>query len=159
MKRGKTRGYVKSVVNNLLVYRGINNVLTAYEGDNEVVWKWKNQVLCRATAVAESKLRTFDIKQEVYFAEVSWDTWQKAAAANKITYAEVPRFPAVQRDIAIIIDTDVTYKQIADTTEQLKLGALQKSLNRLDVFGKRKAVVRERNLTRLVIHFSCKTVP
>jgi len=83
--------------------------------------------------VSADRLKTFDIKQEVFFAEIHWDIWVKAIAANKISYKEVPKFPAVQRDLAIVIDTDVTYSQVRDTTEQLKLEGLQ-SYGLFDVF-------------------------
>ena len=58
-------------------------------------------------------------------------------AASKISYKEVPKFPAVQRDLAIILENNITYKQVQDVTEQLRLDALQ-SFDLFDVFESEK---------------------
>lgn len=118
--------YLKGLINNMMSYSGIKNTALFFSSaDNTVEWKWKNQVLCTARKVSADKLKAFDIKQDVYFAEIHWELWAKAVAANKISYREVPKFPAVQRDLAIVIDAETTYKQVQDVTEQLKLDALQ----------------------------------
>jgi len=132
--------YLKGLLNNLLNYSGIKDSSVSYtdtNGDQEIIWKWKNKVLCIARQVPSSKLRVFDIKQDVYFAEIHWDVWVKAQSANDIVYKEVPRFPAVQRDIAIILDSSITYQQVEETTAQLKLDALQ-SFGLFDVFESEK---------------------
>ncbi len=132
--------HLKGILGNLLNYAGISNTPVAYnnaDGNNEIVWKWKNQTLCVAKQVVAATLGRFDIKQDVFFAQIQWDLWMKAQAANKISYREVPKFPAVRRDIAIIIDSAVSYKQVQETTEQLKLEQLQ-SYNLFDVFESEK---------------------
>ncbi len=128
--------YLKGIIGNLLQYCGIKND-AAVSADGEVVWKWKNQTLCTASAVPSARLGEFDIKQEVYYAEIHWDNWVKAQAAAKIKYSEIPKFPAVQRDLAIVIDTAITYKQVQDITQQLKLEPLQ-SFGLFDVFESEK---------------------
>ena len=128
--------YLKGLLDNLMSYGGITNTVVTFneaDGQQELVWKWKNQLLCTTSQVAAARLKTFDIKQEVFFAEIYWDIWVKAVAGNKIRYSEVPKFPAVQRDLAIVIDTGITYRQVQDVTGQLKLDALQ-SYGLFDVF-------------------------
>ena len=93
--------------------------------------------MCTGRQIPATRLNEFDIKQEVCYAEIYWDVWLKAMAAGKISYKEVPKFPAVYRDIAVVIDTDVTYKQVQETTEQLRLEALQ-SFGLFDVFESEK---------------------
>ena len=128
--------HLKGMVNNLLRYCGIGNAPASYVAD-EIVWKWKNQTLCIARQVAASRLSEFGVKQEVYFAEIHWDVWVKATGANKISYKEVPKFPAVQRDIAIVLDSEVAYSKVQEVTEQLKLDELQ-SFGLFDVFESEK---------------------
>ncbi len=128
--------YLKGLIDNLVKYAGIKNVLLNSDGE-EMVWTWKNKTLCIAKEVPQARLGLFDIKQPVYFAEINWDVWAKAQAAGAIVYKEVPKFPAVQRDIAIVLDANVTYKQVEETTEQLKLDAL-KSFGLFDVFESEK---------------------
>lgn len=132
--------YLKGLINNLLGYSGIKGVTQVYNeqaGEQEIVWKWKTQVLATARQVSQSKLNVFDIKQDVFFADIYWDVWVKAAAAAKIQYKEVPKFPAVRRDLAIVLDRAVSYKQVADITEQLRLDSLQ-SFGLFDVFESEK---------------------
>ena len=131
--------YLKGIINNMLAYSGITNTQLAYPEGNtlETTWKWKNQVLCTISKVAAPKLKEMDVKQNVFFADIHWDVWIKAMAAHKIRYTEVPKFPAVARDLAIVLDTAVTYKQVQDATETLKLPALQ-SFGLFDVFESEK---------------------
>jgi phenylalanyl-tRNA synthetase beta chain len=130
--------YLKGLINDLLQYGGVKNIAVSYaENEAEITWKWKNQVICSAKQITAPRLKEFDIKQDVFFAAISWDVWMKAVAAHKIKYSEVPKFPAVQRDLAIILDTTKSYKEVQDTTEQLKLDALQ-SYGLFDVFESEK---------------------
>lgn len=132
--------YLKGLLNNLMSYSGIKNITQAYadnNGDNEIVWKWKNQTLCTAKQVSAKRLGEFDVKQEVFFAAINWDVWMKALAAVKIGYKEVPKYPAVLRDLSIVLDNSVSYKDVKDATEQLKLDALQ-SFGLFDIFESEK---------------------
>lgn len=132
--------YVKGVINNLMKLSGITNTVTGYEdndGQVNATWKWKNQPLCTAVKVAPKHAEAFDIKQDVYFAVINWAVWQKAMSTNKIKYKEVPKFPAVQRDLAIVLDKAVSYQQVQQVTDQLKIDALQ-SFDLFDVFESEK---------------------
>ncbi|WP_276134382.1 phenylalanine--tRNA ligase subunit beta [Polluticoccus soli] len=131
--------YVKGVIDKMAALSGVNNLSLHYtEGaDTRVEWKYKNQVVATATQVPAKKLDNFDIKQDVYFIVVNWAQWLKAAASSKIKYQEVPKFPVVQRDLAIVLDKAVSYQQVQQVTEQLKLqGLLQFGL--FDVFESEK---------------------
>jgi phenylalanyl-tRNA synthetase beta chain len=128
--------YVKGVFENLIARSGIRNVSFQYD-EAKVIWKYKNQELCTAFAVSVQQLNSFDIRQEVFFANIDWNVWTKAAGASKIAYHEVPKFPAVHRDLAIVLDKGTTYHQVLKATEQLKMEAL-KDLDLFDVFESEK---------------------
>ena len=127
---------MKGVINNLLDYNGINTTSLSYN-ENETVWKWKNQVLCTVKQLSTKRLGEFDIKQDVFFAEINWSVWVKATTAKKIKFSEVAKFPAVQRDLAVILDTGITYEAVQNATEQLKLDSL-KDFDLFDVFESEK---------------------
>ncbi|MEJ2585915.1 MAG: phenylalanine--tRNA ligase subunit beta, partial [Robiginitalea sp.] len=57
-------------------------------------------------------LREFDIKQPVLYADLRWNMLLKQAAGRKFTYREIPKFPEVKRDFALLLDQGVTYRQI-----------------------------------------------
>ncbi|MCF8451230.1 MAG: phenylalanine--tRNA ligase subunit beta [Taibaiella sp.] len=126
--------YLKGLLNNLMEYSGIKGAGYAIsESGDEIIWKWKNQHLCSTRIVPQERLGLFGIKQEVYFAEIHWDLWHKAIVAARIKYSEVPKFPAVQRDLALVLDKQVSYRQVQEITAQLKLAELQ-SYGLFDVF-------------------------
>ncbi len=132
--------FLKGLINNVLGYAGVKNAAIGYndtDKGSEIVWKWKNQVLCTVVEVPAKRLKEFDVKQPVYFAAINWDVLYKAMAAGKTSYREVPKFPAVSRDLAIVLDKQVTYKDVKDATEQLKLDALQ-SFGLFDIFESEK---------------------
>lgn len=77
--------------------------------------------------------KEFDIKAEVLFAELEWEMLLKQTTTNKISYTELPKYPEVRRDLALLLDTAVTYEQVrklAYTTER----KLLKNVNLFDVY-------------------------
>ena len=79
------------------------------------------------------KCKAFDIKERVWYAEIDWALWVEGMAATGITYSEVPRFPSVRRDLALVLDKSVRYADVQRVTERLKLQPLQ-SYSLFDVF-------------------------
>ncbi|HRO43765.1 MAG TPA: phenylalanine--tRNA ligase subunit beta [Flavipsychrobacter sp.] len=128
--------YLKGVLQSLVNRSGIGNVTVTYEQER-VVYKHRNQTLCTAFAVPSKRLGEFDIKQEVYFANINAKVWIKAATENKIRYTEVPKYPVVERDLAIVLNKEITYQQVKQTTEQLKIESLT-GFDLFDVFESEK---------------------
>ncbi len=66
-------------------------------------------------------LETFDIDQEVLYAEIDFESLSEVAKKNHIEYKEVPRFPNSRRDFALLLDNTVKFdsiKEIAYKTEK-----------------------------------------
>ncbi|MFO8021026.1 MAG: phenylalanine--tRNA ligase subunit beta [Perlabentimonas sp.] len=83
--------------------------------------------------VSEKVCKTLDIKQPVFFMEISWETAFKSARNNKVSFTDIPKFPEVRRDLALLIDSNATFaqiKEIAYSTEK----KLIKSINLFDVY-------------------------
>jgi len=130
--------YIKGLVENLVSYCNIPGVAVAYtDQGGEILWKRKGKVLVRAWRVSKERLNLFDIKQDVFYAEVNWSAWVEAAAAARTRYTEISKFPAVQRDLALVLDKQVTYEQVREVTAKLNLGELQ-SFGLFDVFESEK---------------------
>jgi phenylalanyl-tRNA synthetase beta chain len=128
--------YIKGVIDNLFKASGISDIKLSVENSN-ITWKFKNIKLCEASSVSDERLKLFDVKQEVFFADINWAAWVKAMSVNKIKYSEVPKFPEVKRDLAIILDKEVTYQEVQQATQQLKIEALQ-NFDLFDVFESEK---------------------
>jgi phenylalanyl-tRNA synthetase beta chain len=116
--------HLKGILNNLREWDGIRGIAASVEG-SDIVWKWKNEELCRAGKVSKEKCAALGIKQDVYFASVNWDKWIEAGKQVKTQFTAVPRFPSVQRDLALILDKQVTFQQVEEVTTKLKIAELQ----------------------------------
>ena len=69
----------------------------------------------------------FDIENEVFYADINWNELMKAVKNAKAGYAEISKYPAVKRDLALLIDKNVTFaqiEQIARETEKKLLKAV-----------------------------------
>lgn len=95
--------------------------------------KMKNTVLGSLTEVNNNRLNSFDIKQAVYFIDLNYAVLLELIAKQKITYKEVAKFPAVQRDIAMLLDKSTTFAEIEKTIKKLNLNKLQE-IKLFDVF-------------------------
>lgn len=78
-------------------------------------------------------LQDFDIKQEVYFAEIYWDVVLDQITKHKVVYEPVARFPEVKRDLALLLNTSVTFAEIQSVAKKYG-GKLLKSVNLFDVY-------------------------
>lgn len=71
--------------------------------------------------VADKLLKPFDIKTDVFYLEMDFGLFTKAVRKHNVKAEELPRFPAVRRDLALLVDRNVTYAQlraIAFSTER-----------------------------------------
>ena len=53
-----------------------------------------------------------DIDAEVYYAEFSWTLLMKEIKKNKVAFSEISKFPAVKRDLALLLDKSVQFAEI-----------------------------------------------
>ena len=70
--------------------------------------------IVRMGVVSPKLRRMFDIKQEVYFAEIEFDNLIRIASKQHITAEELSKFPEVKRDLALLVDKGVTFSQLRD---------------------------------------------
>jgi phenylalanyl-tRNA synthetase beta chain len=82
-------------------------------------------------------LTGFDIRQPVFFADINWDLLVELAQRTAIKVEEVPRFPAVSRDLAIVVSLQTNYEKLERLIQSLKLTQLQK-IKLFDVFESEK---------------------
>ena len=71
-----------------------------------------------------------DVKQDVFVVEIYWSQLLKHIKQHSILYAELPKFPEVRRDLALIIDKKITYRQLYD----IAFLAEKKLLKRVSLF-------------------------
>ena len=82
----------------------------------------------------QPKLRkSFDVKQDVYFADFQWDNIIKALKNAKVGYTEISKYPSVRRDLALVLDTSRTFGEITQIAQK-SAKKLLKDVNLFDVF-------------------------
>ncbi len=99
--------------------------------------KIKGEVVVQMAAVNKKILSRFDIKQPVFFADLNWDTISKLAAGNKPIFYQIAKYPAVQRDLAMIVPSQLIYEEVEKTIQKMKLNKLQ-SIKLFDIFESEK---------------------
>ena len=85
------------------------------------------KVLVKMGIVSNKVLKAFDIDNSVFFADFDWKLLMKTIRNQAVKYAEISKFPAVSRDLALLIDQNVEFariEQIAYQTEKKLLKAV-----------------------------------
>lgn len=77
--------------------------------------------------------KAFDIDNEVYYADINWKELMKAIKGKKVTYTEISKFPAVKRDLALLIDKKVQFAEIEKIAYETDKKLL-KSVELFDVY-------------------------
>jgi len=128
---------LKAVVDTLLTRLSIKDYTVDDAADNNIAYGLQytknGKVLVSFGAVAKASLKKADVDKEVFFADFNFDVLLNTVRKNKIVYQEVSKFPAVNRDLSMLIDKNVTFqslKQIAQKTER----KLLKDVNVFDVY-------------------------
>jgi phenylalanyl-tRNA synthetase beta chain len=83
--------------------------------------------------VKKSVLKHYGISQNVLFADFNWDNVLEMAQHNKIKFTEIPKYPEVRRDFALLLDNNVTFEDIFTISKQTEKQLL-KSINLFDVY-------------------------
>ena len=88
------------------------------------------KVLVEMGILTKKLQKQFGIDNSVYYAELNWTQLMKATKKNEITFTEVPKFPAVSRDLALLVDNGVAFAQI----EQIARQTEKKMLKKVELF-------------------------
>ena len=71
-----------------------------------------HQPLAVMGTIAPARLKQFGIRQPVFAAEINWPSLFALIKRNKIKYKELPKFPEVRRDLALLLDESVSYADL-----------------------------------------------
>ena len=76
--------------------------------------------------LGKKTLKAAGIEKPVYFAELDWTALMKAVRKNTVTFTEICKYPAVSRDLALLVDNSVEFRQIEETARQSEKKLLKK---------------------------------
>jgi len=129
--------YAKGIISSLLERVGISNLKTTptkldvfTEGITLSLGKIK---LVDFGVVKPAVLKEFGIKQEVLFADFNWENVLKLCGKKNVKVSVLPKFPAVKRDLALLVDNKVTFKEVYNLANQSEKNLL-KGVDLFDVY-------------------------
>ena len=111
---------IKSATEMVLARLGINisslNIGESAKGyfAESITYTRSNKLVAEAGRVSKNYLDRFDIGQDVFYCHIEWDNIMKMIRNNVISYNELPKYPTVRRDLAILIDKGVKFGQIRE---------------------------------------------
>lgn len=121
-------------------------------------WSRGKDVLVRAGAVHPLLLKEFDISDEVWFADFDWDVVLTCLPSSEITYRAPEKYPAVRRDLSLLLDRQVRFGDI----EAAAFGVDRKLLREVNLFdvyeGKNLAEGKKSYAVSFVIQDSSRTM-
>jgi phenylalanyl-tRNA synthetase beta chain len=126
--------FLKSIVMNLLTRLGVEGI-TMEESTDALYQEALTLVaggkpLAIIGSVSKILLKRWDIKQDIFVADILWEQVIKVVEGFSLRSAVVPKFPSVRRDLALLLDKNVTFTQIRQIGE--KFG--KKNLRQIDLF-------------------------
>ena len=81
-------------------------------------------------SVSKPILSKFDIKNEVFFADLNWDYLLEKSPFNKVQFSELPKFPSVKRDLAMVLNEEVQFEAV----EKIAAAESKKLLQEVSLF-------------------------
>ncbi|CAN5885527.1 phenylalanine--tRNA ligase subunit beta [soil metagenome] len=95
---------------------------------------FRKKEVVRYGRVSKNILKALDISGDVYYAEFDWDAVLSLVAGSKeIHFTGVPKFPSVRRDLALVLDKKVSYKEVEELAWQTEKNLLRE-VNLFDVY-------------------------
>ena len=131
---------LRAHVNNIFTRVGLSPQMTVIEhSDSDLfqralkVMTRGGKVICEMGIVNKAIQKKFEIQNDVYFAQINWTQLCKAVKKHAVHYTEISKFPAVSRDLSLLLDSSIEFaeiEKIARNTEK----KLLKSVELFDVY-------------------------
>jgi phenylalanyl-tRNA synthetase beta chain len=130
---------IKSCVEMILSRFGIEpEKLTTGESEKKyfaesLTYILNNKIIAEIGRISKKYLMQFDIGQDVYYCHIKWDLLLKLTKSLSISFRELPKYPSVRRDLALLLDRGVKFSQIRDIASRTEKNILQE-VNLFDVY-------------------------
>jgi phenylalanyl-tRNA synthetase beta chain len=111
---------IKSYIEMILSRLGVKpESLVSGESDKKyfaesLTYMFNNKIVAEAGRISKNYLMKFDLGQDVYYGHIEWDFLLKLVKTHSISFHELPKYPSVRRDLALLLDSGVKFSQIRD---------------------------------------------
>lgn len=124
---------LKAYVENILLRVGVQQGMLVTElSDNNIFDKGlalktrAGKTIVELGILNHTLLKRMDISQKVFYAEIDWTALMKAVRKNKVEFHELSKYPAVSRDLALLLDNRIEFAQIEEIARQTEKKLLKK---------------------------------
>jgi phenylalanyl-tRNA synthetase beta chain len=130
---------MKSSVEMILSRLGIKpEALTTGESDKNyftesITYLLNNKLVVETGRISKKYLVQFDIGQDVYYSHFEWDYILKMIRTHNISFRELPKYPSVRRDLALLIDRNIPFSKIREIAFRTEKNILQ-DISLFDVY-------------------------
>lgn len=128
---------LKAYVMNILARLGCElGGMKMVHGENDIFAKSlaitdrNGKIMVEMGLVSKAVTAQFDLEQEVFYAEINWSMLMKKLRKGTVSFKEISKFPAVSRDLALLVDKSIEFGQI----EQIAYAADKKYLKNVELF-------------------------
>lgn len=124
---------LKAYVENIFRRAGVGaGAVVVQKSENNIFSKGLSMMTRGGKVLAELGIvdlkikKAFDLSQDVYFADINFDNVMKAIKKNELVFTEISKYPAVSRDLALLIDNGVEFAEIEQVARQTEKKLLKK---------------------------------
>ena len=131
---------LKAYVMNILNRVGVNMGQIVFgEQHNDIFSKSTTlsnrggKLIAEFGVVSKKQTSKLEIDAPVYYADINWNALTKLIKNNKVSFYDIPKFPAVSRDLALLLDKNIAFAQVEETAYQAERKLL-KAVTLFDVY-------------------------
>ncbi len=152
----------KGYINNVLSRIGLDSKVSSLPVESDIFAEGLSlavgkEIIVEFGTIKKSILKHFDIKQEVLFADFNWGKIQKYIS-NKIKFTDIPKYPAVRRDLALLLNESTHFEEVYKIAKQTEKKLL-KEIHLFDVYqGKNLPEGKKSYAVSFIIQDESKTL-
>lgn len=139
------KGTVEAVLRGLGIKADSVEAMEVAKLENHIVYKLNNNVIAGAGQVSKGVLDQFGIKQPVFYAGLNWEQISDLASNHNPKIREIPRYPQVQRDLAMIVSRELPWQEVENTVHKIRLDKLR-DIKLFDIFESEKLGTGKKSL-------------
>ena len=126
------KGIVESILNKLGIDGKGLEIKEEKSGDfsQKLAYHFNGKYLAYVAEVDKNLLKAFDVKSKTYTADFNWDNIMASIPGSDMSYRPVPRYPAVRRDLALLVNNSVKFDELKETAFKTE----RKILKRVGLF-------------------------
>jgi phenylalanyl-tRNA synthetase beta chain len=135
--------FLKSYINNIFKRAGIDIKLFSLKEINNDIFSEGLSCNLNGFSIAtlgkltKSILKKIDIKQDIFYAEIEWENVITLTTEYSVLFKDIPKFPEVRRDLALLIDKKIRFSEIEELA-YITEPKLLKQVNLFDVYSGEK---------------------